>query len=219
MVNSKSNPIILYSHASGPNPWKIAILLEELGLAYETKFQEFSDLKVEPFISLNPNGRVPAIEDRNTGVILGESGAIIQYLIDTYDTENRLTYTTSPEKYKLLYWLAFQISGQGPYFGQKAWFSNYHHEKVPSAEQRYAGEIRRVLGVIDAHLKKQQTEYLVGNKATYADLAWVTWDVMLGWLVPDLDYQKEFPLFAAWHARLVARPAVKKVLEEKAKLS
>ncbi|KAI9654951.1 MAG: glutathione S- transferase, nitrogen catabolite repression regulator [Bathelium mastoideum] len=219
MVNSASNPIILYSHASGPNPWKISILLEELGLAYETRFKEFPDLKVEPYISLNPNGRVPAIEDRNTGIVLAESGAIIQYLIDTYDTEGRLTYSSSTEKYKLLQWLAFQISGQGPYFGQKAWFSNFHAEKVPSAEKRYADEIKRVLGVIDAHLVKQQTEYLVGNKVTYADLAWITWNSLLGWLVPDLDWQKEFPAFAAWNSRLLARPAVKKVLEAKAKMS
>ena len=52
-----SQPIILYSHASGPNPWKVAILLEELGLAYKTEFQEFPDLKKEPYESINPNGR------------------------------------------------------------------------------------------------------------------------------------------------------------------
>jgi glutathione S-transferase len=108
------------------------------------------------------------------------------------------------------------MSGQGPYFGQKAWFSNFHSERLPSAETRYANEIRRVVGVIDAHLKKQDTEYLVGNKCTYADLAWVTWDSLLGWLVPDLDTAKEFPTFHAWHEKLIARPAVKKALEKKA---
>ncbi|MCJ1249869.1 glutathione S- transferase, nitrogen catabolite repression regulator [Trapelia coarctata] len=209
--------IVLYSHSSGPNPWKVAILLEELGLPYETKFMEFPDLKKEPYISLNPNGRVPSIEDPNTGLALAESGAILQYLIDTYDTSSKLHYTTSPEKYQTLQWLHFQMSGQGPYFGQKAWFSNYHAEKLPSAEERYADEIRRVLGVIDAHLKKTGTEYLVGDKCTYADLAWVTWNALLGWLVPELDVQKEFPVFAKWNERLVNRPAVKKVLEAKAK--
>jgi len=109
------------------------------------------------------------------------------------------------------------MSGQGPYYGQKAWFSNFHAEKLPSAEERYANEIRRVVGVIDAHLKKQGTPYLVGDKATYADLAWVTWNSLLGWLTPDFDTAKEFPVFHAWHERLVNRPAVKKVLEAKAK--
>ena len=148
---------------------------------------------------------------------LHQSGAILQYLVDTYDKNSALHYNTSPEKYQTLQWLHFQMSGQGPYFGQKAWFSNYHAEKVPSAEERYANEIRRVLGVIDAHLKKTGNEYLVGNKCTYADLAWVTWDSVLGWLVPDLDTAKEFPRFHAWNERVTSRPAVKKVLEAKAK--
>jgi len=67
-----TKPITLYSHASGPNPWKVAILLEELGLPYETVYLQFSDLKKEPFESKNPNGRVPAIEDPNTGVTMFE---------------------------------------------------------------------------------------------------------------------------------------------------
>lgn len=76
-----------------------------------------------------------------------------------------------------------------------------------------------MLGVVDAHLTKQQSPYLVGEKCTYADLAWVTWDSLLGWLVPELDVEKEFPVFAAWNKRLMARPAVKKVLAEKAKMA
>jgi len=111
------------------------------------------------------------------------------------------------------------MSGQGPYFGQKAWFSNFHAEKLPSAERRYADEIRRVLGVVDAHLAKQGTPYLTGDRATYADLAWVTWNALLGWLVPELDVAAEFPRFAEWNARLVARPAVVKVFADKEKAS
>ncbi|KAI9786523.1 MAG: glutathione S- transferase, nitrogen catabolite repression regulator [Peltula sp. TS41687] len=214
-----TKPITLYSHASGPNPWKVAILLEELQIPYETKFMEFTELKKPPYVDLNANGRVPAISDPNTGLTLGESGAILQYLVETYDKDGKLTYTSFPEKYKQLQWLHFQMSGQGPYFGQKAWFSNYHSEKIASAEERYANEIRRVLGVIDAHLKKHGTPYLVGDKCTFADLAWVTWDALLGWLVPDLDTAKEFPAFHDWNERLQQRPAVKKVLEEKAKMA
>ena len=64
---------------------------------------------------VNPNGRVPAIEDPNTGITLWESGAIIEYLIEKYDTSKSLTYDTEPEKYHLKQWLYFQTSGQGPY--------------------------------------------------------------------------------------------------------
>ncbi len=52
-----SQPITLYSHATGPNPWKVAIILEELGLKYESKFVEMADMKKAPFEKLNPNGR------------------------------------------------------------------------------------------------------------------------------------------------------------------
>jgi glutathione S-transferase len=76
-----------------------------------------------------------------------------------------------------------------------------------------------VLGVVDGHLRKQGTGYLVGNKATYADLAWVTWDALLQWLVPDLDLATEFPDFNAWHQRLVERPAVKKTFADKDKVN
>lgn len=137
--------------------------------------------------------------------------------METYDKNAQLHYASGPEKYAEYQWLHFQMSGQGPYFGQKAWFSNYHFEKLPSAEDRYAKEIARVLGVIDAHLEKQNTEYLTGNKISYADLAWVTWNALVGWLVPELDVKKEFPRFAEWNEKLVTRPAVVKVFEEKAK--
>jgi len=213
-----TKPITLYSHSSGPNPWKVAILLEELSLPYETIYLQFSDLKKEPFESKNPNGRVPAIEDPNTGVTMFESGAILEYLIDTYDKEHKLSYTTSPEKWLTLSWLHFQMSGQGPYYGQKAWFSFFHPEKnLTSVLERYSNEIKRVVGVIDRHLKKQGTEYLVGDKCTFADLAFVMWHQTMPRLVDGWDYQTEMPAFHAWNERLQSRPAVKKVLEEKAK--
>lgn len=67
-----TQPLILYSHNTGPNPWKVAIILEELKVPYETKFLDFPAMKQEPFESLNPNGRVPALEDPNTGVKMFE---------------------------------------------------------------------------------------------------------------------------------------------------
>lgn len=67
-------------------------------------------MKKEPFEKLNPNGRVPAVEDPNTGVVLWESGAIVEYLCEKYDTENKLSYgDKSPEKHQLRQWLYFQV--------------------------------------------------------------------------------------------------------------
>ena len=121
------------------------------------------DLKKPPFEKLNPNGRVPAIEDPNTGIVLAESGAIIEYLQETYDKDNTLNYTSSPEKFQVKQWLHFQMSGQGPYFGQAMWFTKFHHEKLKSPQDRYLNEIKRVLSVLDRHLEGKQ--YLVGDKA------------------------------------------------------
>lgn len=97
----------------GPNPWKVAIVLEELGVPYETQLMDFSELKKDPFESINPNGRVPAIEDPNTGMNLWESGAIIEYLLETYDKEDKLSYAKGAEKFQTKCWLHFQMSGQG----------------------------------------------------------------------------------------------------------
>ncbi|KAI9811839.1 MAG: glutathione S- transferase, nitrogen catabolite repression regulator [Pycnora praestabilis] len=211
-----SKPITLYSHATGPNPWKVAIILEELGLKSETKYMEMADLKKKPFEDLNINGRVPAIVDpNNNDFSLWESGAIVEYLIDRYDTKAALTYTSSPEKYLLQQWLHFQMSGQGPYFGQAAWFTYFHSEKNESARTRYVNEMKRVISVLNRHLEGRQ--YLVGNKCTYADLSFVTWQNMITFIMKDevLDTAGDYPNYHAWNERLMARPAVKKVMAEK----
>jgi glutathione S-transferase len=125
---------------------------------------EASKIKELPYISINPNGRLPAVEDPNTNITLWESGAIIQYLVEKYDTEHIISYDVEPEKYFQSQYLFFQMSGQGPYFGQGYWFSFAHPEKVPSAIERYDKEIKRVVGVLDLALKGKQ--WLVGNKCT-----------------------------------------------------
>ncbi|KAG6026035.1 hypothetical protein E4U41_001373 [Claviceps citrina] len=206
-------PLTLYSHAGGPNPWKVAIILEELNLPYETKMLDFSTVKAEPFISLNPNGRVPGLEDPNTEISLWESGAIIDYLIDQYDPSHTLSYAHPPQKHQTRVWEHFQMSGQGPYFGQLVWFTRYHPDKIQSAIDRYANEVRRVTGVIDAHLKRQKTEYLVGDRVTYADLMFVPWAVAIVALA-DVDLAA-YEAYSAWLKRLTDRPVVAKVLKQR----
>lgn len=96
---------------------------------------------------------MPAIEDPNTNLTLWESGAIYQYLVEQYDTGGRLTHATLAGRHHCNQWLHFQVSGQGPYFGQCGWFGHLHPERIPSAVERYANEIRRVLGVIEGVLE------------------------------------------------------------------
>lgn len=81
-------PIVLHG-AAGPNPTKVRMLIEELGLPHEIKEVSFADVKGPEFTAINPNGRMPAIYDPNTDLTLWESGAIIEYLIEKYDTKKQ----------------------------------------------------------------------------------------------------------------------------------
>lgn len=210
---SSLKPIKLYGHGPGPNPWKVVMVLEELNIPYENTPVAFVDMKKEPFESVNPNGRVPAIEDPNTGITLWESGAILEYLVETYDKEHTISFEAGSKDYFLAkQWLHFQMSGQGPYFGQAVWFTRYHPEKIESAKERYVKEIRRVSGVLDGFLADK--EYLVGDKFSYADLAFIPWYGVVGMF--DIDLAKEFPNVEAWLNRQKARPSVETALKARA---
>lgn len=138
--------------------------------------------KDEEFRKINPNGRLPAIVDpNNDNLTLWESGAIAEYLVETYDKENKINATSAADKWHLKQFLHFQMSGQvstqhslamsstivadstqGPYYGQGVWFHKFHAEDVPSAKKRYLEQIDRVWSVLDDLLQGKQ--YLLGNK-------------------------------------------------------
>ncbi|KAI8957563.1 glutathione S-transferase [Daldinia sp. FL1419] len=204
-------PIRVWITPPGPNPWKVVLILEELGVPYEIKAIKFDVVKKKPFTDINPNGRVPAIEDPNTDLTLWESGAIIQYIIEQYDTKKTLTYDTLKERHHLNQWLQFQMSGQGPYYGVAAWFNVLHHEKLPSAIERYNEQLKRVLGVLDGWLENRQ--WLVGDKMTYADLSFVTWNDRIDSVIlcDPKDKFAGFPNVEAWHERMISRPAWKRL--------
>ncbi|KAI0466917.1 glutathione S-transferase [Xylaria cf. heliscus] len=143
---------------------------------------------------------------------LQQSGAIVQYLVKEYDVENRLSYNTLKEHHLCNQWLMFQMSGQGPYFGQCTWFTYLHPERIPSAVERYANEIRRVFSVLETALtsaSEVRSQWLVGDQITFTDLAFVPWneitDMTLG-IGKDQRFEG-FPRVAVWHARMVNRPS------------
>ncbi|PYI01316.1 glutathione S-transferase [Aspergillus sclerotiicarbonarius CBS 121057] len=212
----ETRPITLYGHTHGPNPWKVAMILEELNVPYETTYVPTAEVKKEPFVSVNPNGRLPAIEDPNTGITLWESGAIIEYLVETYDKDKKISFPAgTPEYFHAKQWIHFQVSGQGPYFGQAVWFRSYHPEKVPSAQERYKNEVLRVSGVLDKVL--QDREYLVGGRFSYADVSFLPWYDVFGYATDnDVDMEKEFPNLNSWLKRMRERPAMTKVSKDKA---
>ena len=150
--------------------------------------------KANEHVKLNPNGRIPSalshqnrtgndadeqtalVDHKNGDFVVWESNAIILYLVDKYDQGNKISAGEGAEKYQQLMWLFFQSSGQGPYFGQGAWFKLFHSEQLPSAQERYYKEILRVFGVLEDALQRNGSGWLVGNKRTIADISFIPWD-------------------------------------------
>jgi glutathione S-transferase len=230
-MTAQAKTIKIYGER-GPNPTKVAMLLKELQIPYEAIPLSLKEVKQPEYLTVNPNGRMPAIYDPNTDLTLWESGAIIQYLIERYDKQRKLSFEPGTnEAYLTNQWLFFQVTGQGPYYGQAIWFQKHHSEPLPSAQERYAKEIARVTSVLEGHLKKQKEKYrdesgdgpwLVGNRITYADIAFVSWQ----WIVSRIDgFAFDKKLFNAddyhevneWLDRMYARPAIRQVVEEQVK--
>ncbi|KAK1842398.1 glutathione s-transferase [Colletotrichum chrysophilum] len=179
----------------GPNAGKVIVLCEELGIPYETEIIPLNDVKNPKYVAINPNGRLPSIQDPNTDLTLWESGAIIEYLTDTYDK-----------------WLLYQTTGQGPYYGQAMWFIIY--QPLPEARERYVKEVNRVTGVLEGHLAKQTPDadgnsWFLGGRISYVDIAFFTWQNTASPRIPNVEFnQDEFPHVMKWHDNMLARARV-----------
>jgi len=218
-MSSTLKPIRIWGK-EGPNPLKVQILFEELGLPYEFNATTFSEIKSPSYLAINPNGRLPAIQDPNTDITMWESGAILEYLVEKYDVEKRISFEAgSKDAYAAKQWLFFQVSGQGPYYGQAVWFHKYHSEVVVSARERYVKEINRVTGVLEGHLEKVKREnlseggeaWIVGDKLSYVDIAWAVWQILISVMVSKEDgfNPEDYPHVKDWADRLVQRESVK----------
>lgn len=117
---SSLKPLTLHAHGTGPNPYKIAAALEFLKVPYEVKLWQFGDasngVKGPQFLAINENGRVPALEDPNTGVVSWESGAVMNYLLRVYDKEGKLGPRGQGEQERVDFekWEYFLLSTLGP---------------------------------------------------------------------------------------------------------
>jgi len=211
-----SPQLTLYFAESGLNYMKLIVLMEELGLSYNEVILDFAkeEHKTEEYRKLNPNGRIPTLVDHsNNDEVVWESNAILKYIAERYDTDKKLVVTDEKEKADLDTWLFYQASHQGPTFGNCQWFMFYHTERLPSAIIRFQGEIKRIFGVLNDVLSKKS--WLVGNKCTIADLAFIKYnDYAIRNLLPsDFNVAREFPHFAAWHNKLMSRPSVQYVFK------
>jgi GSH-dependent disulfide-bond oxidoreductase len=168
--------IQLYSLPT-PNGVKVSMMLEEAGIPYEPHTVSFdrSDQLSPEFLSLNPNNKIPAIIDpkgpRGEPLGLFESGAILIYLAE----KAGCLLPSGAARYHTLQWVMFQMGGVGPMFGQLGFFHKFagreYEDKRP--RDRYAGESRRLLGVLDRHLASR--EWMMGSEFTIADIAIFPW--------------------------------------------
>jgi glutathione S-transferase len=214
MSSTSSTPDITLYTDQTPNGVKVSILLEELGLPYKVvAIDIMKNTQKEPwFLEINPNGRIPAITDASfdggKGIHVMESGSILQYLVDQYDKEHKLSYPHGTrEYYEVLQWVFFQNAGVGPMQGQANHFFRYAPEKIPYGIKRYQNETRRLYGVLDARLAKSSSGFLVGDRLTIADITTYGWVRHAGWAGVDIE---EFPKLKEWEEKLEVREGVKK---------
>lgn len=204
-----SADLTLYT-AGTPNGWKPSIVLEELDLPYKVVTLDiFKNETKEPwFETINPNGRIPALTDHETGQNIFESGAIMWYLCEKFDQAGTLLPKDLVKRTDAHCWLMFQMGGVGPMQGQANHFIKYCKEDLPYAKSRYLDETKRLYGIMDKHLK--DNEWLAAGQYSLADIANFSWVAAS----PILDGIKleEFPSLKKWYDIIKARPAVTKGL-------
>jgi glutathione S-transferase len=195
--------IDLYTSAT-PNGWKASITLEELGLPYEVHAIDLSsgDQKKPDFLRINPNGRIPAIVDRDHGdLAVFESGAIMIHLAEK---TGKLLPSDRRGRAQVISWLMFQMGGIGPMMGQANVFFRYFPEKIQAAIDRYQNESRRLFEVLDGRLA--ESEWLA-DEYSIADIANWSWVRIHGWSgvsVDGLDHLQR------WMEAIRKRPAVER---------
>jgi glutathione S-transferase/GST-like protein len=195
--------IDLYT-ASTPNGWKVSVALEELGLPYEVHPLNLRkrEQRTPEYLAINPNGRIPAIVDRDAdNFAVFESGAILIYLAEK---TGRLMPSDTKGRSLVIQWLMFQMGGIGPMMGQANVFYRYLPEKVQVAIDRYQKECRRLCKVVDGRLA--HNEFLAGDYsiADIANWCWIRTHRWSGVDIDDLEHLKR------WRDQLAARIACQK---------
>jgi GST-like protein len=204
----------LYSLGT-PNGVKIPIALEEIGLAYEAHTVSFEtrDQHSPAFLSLNPNNKIPAIIDPDgpggAPLALWESGAILLYLADK---TGRLTPADAAKRWETVQWVFFQVGAVGPMFGQVGYFNIFAGAEIEDKRplERYVGEARRLLGVLDARLDDRA--WMMGDEYTIADIAIFPWIAnLIGYYkARDLVEFDQYANVARTLAAFLNRPAVQR---------
>ncbi|MBL4720748.1 MAG: glutathione S-transferase N-terminal domain-containing protein [Alphaproteobacteria bacterium] len=191
--------IDLYTAAT-PNGFKASIALEELNLPYRIHALSLgdNDQKAPDYLKINPNGRIPAIVDRdNDDFAVFESGAILVYLAEK---SGALMPRDIKGRSTVMQWLMFQMGGVGPMQGQANVFVRYFDVELPDGIARYQNETRRLFEVLDKQLHGR--DYLCDD-FSIADIANWAWVRSYKWARVNVDGLDDL---MAWNDRMAARP-------------
>ncbi len=189
-----------------PNGWKVAILLEELGVPYKVTPISLTNRvqKEDWYVALNPNGRIPTLIDHDDGdFAVFESGAIMVYLAERFD---RFIPADRKGRSTVMQWVMWQMSGLGPMMGQATVFNRYFDEKLPKVIDRYVRESQRLFEVMDQRLAGH--EFLAGDYSI-ADMACFPWVRGHDWAQVPMDGCTHLQ---RWFDAIAARPAVQRGL-------
>ena len=186
-----------------PNGRKVSILLEELGIDYEVHSINITqgDQNSPAFLKISPNNKIPAIIDRDNGMSLMESGAILVYLAEKY---GKFLPKDRTARAKVNEWLMWQMGGFGPILGQAHHFLHFNPGKSDYAEERFRSEVARLYGVLDRRLEGR--DYICDDYSI-VDMACWPWVSRYEWQQVNLT---AYPNVRSWYQRLLARDAVQK---------
>src|ERR1700755_379127 len=195
-----------------PNPNKVALFLEESGLPFEPVPVDTrkGEQHTPEFRKVNPNGKVPAIDDDGTFVF--DSNAILLYLVEK--PGKFLPPNTSKNRAEMLYWLMFIATGLGPYSGQAVHFKHFAPKDLDYAHNRYQFEAHRHYGVLNDHLAGSR--YMVDDSYTVVDMAFWGWARMAPFVLGD-DVFAKYPQVKRLVDEVSARPAAARAIALKEK--
>ncbi|HLQ13708.1 MAG TPA: glutathione S-transferase C-terminal domain-containing protein, partial [Steroidobacteraceae bacterium] len=166
-------------------------------------------------LTLNPNGKIPAIIDPDgpdgAPIALFESGAILLYLAEK---TGKLLPVSASERYKAIQWVFFQMAGVGPTFGHLGYFHKFAGREIEDKRplERFRSETQRLLGVLEQRLERR--EWIMGDIYTIADISLIGWVRNLNTLfgAGDLVQYDKLKSVPAWLQRGLARVAVQRGL-------
>jgi GSH-dependent disulfide-bond oxidoreductase len=207
-------PMLKFYFNAAPNPNKVALFLEESGLPYEAvpvDTRKGEQFKPE-FLAVNPNGKVPAIDD--DGVFVFDSNAILLYLGEK--TGQFMPPNTPANRAELLSWLMFVATGVGPYSGQAVHFKHAAPKDLEYAHNRYQYEAHRHYRILDDHLARSR--YMVGDTYTIVDMAFWGWARGSPFVLGD-DVFAKYPNVKRLLDEVSARPAATRAIALKDKFT